>query len=301
MAYDGQPVATTTSQQARVKVSDGQSVRVTVPENSDLKAGSVNYLDGFLGFLVRDVKTGAGETAEGILNIENAEFETDQIDATKTFAKGNKVYWNATTSKLTTDATTVFAGVVTVAKDANDVIWFKLWSGYVNDSAAGMVGTLADLDTTVKTNTVLAINEVRTATVAADAKAVAAQGDVDALSVSVQGEPTFAVGAEAENVINVAVQLVDAAGADVATSCLVRVWLSDAAGGALVAAAPSGTVVVGTDGVILASLTAKKHLLVVTSATGQFDLDITEAGVKELFVNVEYQGNVYSSEAVTFA
>ena len=178
--YKGQPVASTTYQQARAKVDDGKSVKVVVPENSDLKAGSVQYLDGFLGFLVRDVKTGAGETAEGILNIENAVFETDQIDATKTFAKGNKVYYNATTKKLTTDATTVFAGVVTVAKDDNDVIWFKLWSGFVADTSLAVIGELAELATTDKSSVVDAVNEVNTAAAAADVKGTAALARVAA-------------------------------------------------------------------------------------------------------------------------
>lgn len=168
MAYTGQPVPSTTYQQAYFKVGDGQSVRVLVPESSDLKAGQVAYLDGFLGFVVKDVKTAAGETAYGILNIENAEFETDQIDATKTFAKGDRVYWNAATSKLTTDATTVFAGVVTAAKDDNDVIWFKLWSGFVADTSLEVIGDLTDLDTTDKTSLVDAVNEVNTAVGTAD-------------------------------------------------------------------------------------------------------------------------------------
>lgn len=127
MTYQGQPVPSTTYQQGRAKVSDGKSVRVTVPENSDLKGGQLVLLDGFLGFLTRDVKTGAGETAEAILTIEQAEYETDQIKVADEFAAGAKIYWDAAEGQLTETATDNRpAGRVTAAKDSNNVIWFIL-------------------------------------------------------------------------------------------------------------------------------------------------------------------------------
>ena len=159
MAYKGQPVPSTTYQKGYFKVSDGKSVEVSVPANSDLKAGQFAYLDGFLGVITRDVKTAANETAKAILIIEVAEYETDQIDDSKTFAKGDKVYWDNTNKRFTTDTTGIFAGVVTNAKDSNGVIWFVLWPGFVNETAAG-IGDLQDLTTTAKTNVVGAINEV---------------------------------------------------------------------------------------------------------------------------------------------
>lgn len=145
-----------------------------------------------------------------------------------------------------------------------------------------------------------------------DLKSVAVSGDVTlantgavtlaaAVSALMQGAPTFTIGEEANDVINVAVQLKDAAGTAIASKHSVNVWLSDTAGGAECAAAPSGTVVIGTDGVIIASHTAKLNHQIVTGADGKFDLNITEAGEKTLYVNVEYQGKVYSSGAVTFA
>lgn len=135
MAYKGQPVPSTTYQKGYFKVSDGKSVEVSVPANSDLKAGQFAYLDGFLGVITRDVKTAANETAKAILIIEVAEYETDQIDDSKTFAKGDKVYWDNTNKRFTTDTTGIFAGVVTNAKDSNGVIWFVLWPGFVNETA----------------------------------------------------------------------------------------------------------------------------------------------------------------------
>lgn len=168
MAIKGNPVPTTVYQQGYFKVSDGKSVRVTVPASSEYKAGQLVLIDGFLGFITRDVKTAAGETVEAILAIEVAEYETDQIDATKDFDKGDKIYWDASTSKLTTDAKAVFAGVVTAAKDTNNVIWFVLWPGFVADTSLEVIGDLTDLDTTDKTSLVDAVNEVNTAVGTAD-------------------------------------------------------------------------------------------------------------------------------------
>ncbi len=160
MAYKGQPVPSTTYQKGYFKVSDGKSVEVSVPANSDLKAGQFAYLDGFLGVITRDVKTAANETAKAILIIEVAEYETDQIDGSKTFAKGDKVYWDNTNKRFTTDTTGIFAGVVTNAKDSNGVIWFVLWPGFVNETALQVIGDLNDLNTTDNQTLVDAINEV---------------------------------------------------------------------------------------------------------------------------------------------
>ncbi len=160
MAYKGQPVPSTTYQKGYFKVSDGKSVEVSVPANSDLKAGQFAYLDGFLGVITRDVKTAANETAKAILIIEVAEYETDQIDDSETFAKGDKVYWDNTNKRFTTDATGIFAGVVTNAEESNGVIWFVLWPGFVNETALQVIGNLNDLNTTDNQTLVDAINEV---------------------------------------------------------------------------------------------------------------------------------------------
>ena len=116
------------------KVSDGRSVRVTVPASTTIEAGKFYLLDGFFGLAVQSVTTGAGETAEVILNCEQAEYETSQITAADAFNKGDTVYWNDTTKLLTTQANPDAngnpqnrpVGRVTVAKDANNVIWFLL-------------------------------------------------------------------------------------------------------------------------------------------------------------------------------
>lgn len=125
--YEGQPVPSTVYQSSDPKISDGKSVRVTVPESTVIEAGKFCLLDGFLGVALRSVTTAAGETAELALNIEQAEYETDQILTTDTMAVGADIYWDAVNKRFTEVAAgNRYAGRVTAAKDANNVIWFKL-------------------------------------------------------------------------------------------------------------------------------------------------------------------------------
>ena len=132
MAYVGQPVPSTVVNINAAKVSDGKSVRVTVPGNTVIEAGKFYLLDGFLGAAFQSVTTGAGETAEVILNIEQAEYETDQIDTSQTFAKGTLIYWDDSGKRFTeTSDGNRLAGRVTQAKDSNGVICFVLGSQVV--------------------------------------------------------------------------------------------------------------------------------------------------------------------------
>lgn len=127
MSYKGQPVPSTVHQSYRAKVSDGKSVRVTVPANIEVVSQRFYLIGGFFGAATESVKTGASETAEVILTIEQAEYETDQIVTTESFAAGTSIYWDESSSKFTEDDTdTRLVGRVTTAKDANNVIWFLL-------------------------------------------------------------------------------------------------------------------------------------------------------------------------------
>ena len=127
MAYVGQPVPSTVVNINTAKVSDGKSVRVTVPKNTVIEAGKFYLLNGFFGCAFQSVTTGAGETAEVILNIEQAEYETDQIDTSQTFNKGTLLYWDGTHKRFTeTSAGNRLVGRVTQAKDSNGVICFIL-------------------------------------------------------------------------------------------------------------------------------------------------------------------------------
>lgn len=154
--YVGQPVPTTLENLGGGKISDGKSIRVAVPESTVIEQGKFYLLDGFLGCAVQSVTTGVGETSEVVLNIEIAEFETDQIVTDDAFAKGDKCYWDATNKKFTTVATTgSLAGVVTVAKDTNNVIWFilvaqqpafKQAATQADSTAADVAGVVADFN-----------------------------------------------------------------------------------------------------------------------------------------------------------
>ena len=127
MAYTGQPVPSSVHNIGYGKISDGKSVKVTVPGNTKIEAGKFYLLDGFLGCAVQSVETGAGKTAEVILNIEQAEFETDQIVTAQNFAKGTLIYWDADNGVFTeTAGNNRLAGRVTAKKDGNNVIWFLL-------------------------------------------------------------------------------------------------------------------------------------------------------------------------------
>lgn len=132
---DGQTVPVTSYAQARAKVSDGKSVRVTVPENTTIEAQKFYLLEGFFGVALESVITGAGITAEIELSLEQAEYESDQITIAEAFAKGTPIFWNNSTGTFTEIATgNRFVGVVASAKDANNVIWLEL-----SPQANGMV------------------------------------------------------------------------------------------------------------------------------------------------------------------
>lgn len=129
MAKKGQAVPTKTYQSYRAKVSDGKSVRVEVPENTEIEANGFYELDGFFGAAMQSVETEEGETSEVILNIEQAEYETDQIQTSKQFEPGDPIYF--TGDKFTPDAGEEDSenrkvGRVTQGKDRDNVIWFIL-------------------------------------------------------------------------------------------------------------------------------------------------------------------------------
>lgn len=138
------------------KVGEGKSVKVTVPENTTVEQGKFYLFDGFLGMAVRGVTTGAGETVQVVLNIENGEYETSQIDTADAFNAGDKVYWDATNKRFTTVATDgAFAGIVTRAKDANNVIWLwfapqqpvlKQAAAQADSNAADVAGIVSDFN-----------------------------------------------------------------------------------------------------------------------------------------------------------
>jgi len=186
MSYVGQPIPSTVVNINAAKISDGKSVRVTVPENTVIEAGKFYLLDGFLGCAFQSVTTGDGETAEVILNIEPAEYETDQTKTNDraSMTVGEDIYWDKNNKYFTLSATDIYAGKITSAADSNGVIWFKLAERPFSlddvTTLAAQVGTLGDLTTTAKNSIVAAVNEVN----AKAAEKVDPIADVENLSVS---------------------------------------------------------------------------------------------------------------------
>lgn len=121
MAFKGQPIPTTLETIAGCKISDGKSVRVAA--NEAVEEGKLYLIGGFFGMAVQSV--GAGEDV--VLSIEQAEYETDQINTEEAFAVGTTIYYDEVLKKLTeTPGTNRKVGRVTAAKDTNNVIWFIL-------------------------------------------------------------------------------------------------------------------------------------------------------------------------------
>lgn len=117
------------------KVSDGLSVRVFVPEGEACAWGELGYFDNFLGMHLTSVGEEPDNRAEGtgprwiILQIEQGEYElaVHQVGAAD-FDRGDPVYYNPATNTVsaTGGAGAIYAGKVTVEKDASGTIWFHL-------------------------------------------------------------------------------------------------------------------------------------------------------------------------------
>lgn len=123
--FKGQPVPTTTYQRPLIKQGEADALMVTVPENTTVNYGEIVRFDGFMGFALDDVVTGAGETKELQIETSRGRFPTDQIDPDGTFAKGTMTYWDATNKRLT-DVEPVENPIpflpVYESKDVNNVI-----------------------------------------------------------------------------------------------------------------------------------------------------------------------------------
>lgn len=112
---------------------------------------------------------------------------------------------------------------------------------------------------------------------------------------------SFTVGAEASNAINVAVQLKDGAGVDLARRCGLAWYLSADANGDAISAAPSGGIAIGTDGLLL-EWTNNVSGWVVSEADGDIDVTLTETSTPTFYlVLVLPDGRLTISGAITFA
>lgn len=110
----------------------------------------------------------------------------------------------------------------------------------------------------------------------------------------------LAVGEEFDDSIRVTVQAKDATGEDLAAYILMRGWLSDSDFGGEVGTAPDTGFTAHT-GTVLKELTTDKHLLVLSSSSGEVVFDIQDTGAPTFYLMVELNGRVYSSGAFTFS
>lgn len=114
---------------------------------------------------------------------------------------------------------------------------------------------------------------------------------------------TFVIGAEAADIINVGLQLTDAAGVDLAVIGNVFAFLSDSStGDSIAATAPATSVAIGTDGAIVVEHTAKLAWTLQSETDGDIDIDITETGTDTWYLVVVLpDGTQVVSTAITFA
>lgn len=112
---------------------------------------------------------------------------------------------------------------------------------------------------------------------------------------------TIAVGAEAANVIQVTVQLVDWAGASLAESRGIEAWLVDSNSltAALTSTTPSGGWAAGV-GTLLYAYTTSKHAKWIASSSGIVRIDITESGARTWYLIVQVGSKLVISSAITF-
>lgn len=117
--------------------------------------------------------------------------------------------------------------------------------------------------------------------------------------------PVITVGTEAANAIDVAIQLKDRDGGNLAEAGLAVVWLSDASKGDVCAAAPSGGWAAKgtTDTKLLVALTANKAAIALADKDdGIITITVTENTAKTFYVNVQVPGDPrIVSAAVAFA
>lgn len=109
------------------KVSDGLSVRVTVPAGSTSMQGDIGLFDGFCGFNLTREKADPTYAEPVVLQIEQGEYEVspNQVGAAPFATVGGAVYYDPATNTVN-ETTGRFIGQVTVAKDASGAIWMHL-------------------------------------------------------------------------------------------------------------------------------------------------------------------------------
>lgn len=103
-------------------ISNGKSIKVTA--SGAMTKGVFYYLGGHVGWCFKTVADGEDTT----LNLEG-EYRTTQIDTADDFTVGTRIYWDTVESRFTEDSASglIECGIVTQAKDTNNVIHFNLY------------------------------------------------------------------------------------------------------------------------------------------------------------------------------
>ena len=109
-------------------------------------------------------------------------------------------------------------------------------------------------------------------------------------------------GAEVPDDINVAAQLQDGLGNDLAAGAVLPFYLADDAAGLTPSTtAPDGGIVIGTDGALIESV-ANLSGLVVSEEDGDIDIDMTESGTATWYLVIVLPSSKKAvSPAITFA
>lgn len=115
-------------------------------------------------------------------------------------------------------------------------------------------------------------------------------------------KPVFTIGAEAVNVINVAIQLIDRKnGNEISERVALRWYLTADANGDAIGTAPSVGTAIGTDGLLM-EWTAELSGMVVSEADGDIDINFEEAGALTNYLAlIMPDGKIYVSGAITHA
>jgi len=115
------------------------------------------------------------------------------------------------------------------------------------------------------------------------------------------GTPAFTIGNETTGVRNVAIQLKDSLGADLAVSGVVRGYLAADNAGAALSALDLASVAIGTDGLLIAGA-AETDFVLVSEADGDIDVTIDSNANGTLYlVLIMPDGKLVISGAITFA
>jgi len=111
---------------------------------------------------------------------------------------------------------------------------------------------------------------------------------------------SISVAAEDSDAISVTIQALDARGNNLADEVLVRCWLSDTALAAETGTAPN-TSFAPTTGTLVETVTAKKHLIVLTNSSGVAVVKVDNAGgsTHSWYLNVVVANKVFSSGVIT--